>query len=1097
MQGVWAMSQGTTLSQLAAQRKLGFLGSLEKKLQSLRREAERFQRASMGPGAPGGRRSLDEIDRITRGLVGAGPIYNITAITAWAKKFLQRIEVIRRGKDAPTEEDFAWLTAEIQELERLRDKAVEEAQESLIKGDKPSASIKRSSIPPPVPESSRKSKKRTSIALPGVQSSEPPQPEFASMEAARTEPEKKSEERQSKPAPAVVTITVLVVVESKSVRKTVVLALRDAGFDVSEVSSLSSAERLIQEESPDLVVIDIDDSAPGGNDLVEILSRDPLTDFIPVLKLTGTKDLAIGNALLKPINTVKLTAEARRLTGQDIESSLVTKGLGDLNLEELTEFVSSEVRVGVLEAATGSHVRENFRVLEKGSLIASVWALIARLRRVVAEGSQGKIRFLPPTHGPIGMMALDEAERVLDPSSHEVVDDADIASLSGLSAIVVDDDVEIRTVFERVLTKAGMKVKTAVNGVEALSEIQQELPDVVITDILMPEMDGWELTTRLRWNYAFKHIPIIMISWKEDFLQRVRELNVAADDYMLKEVDLQQILSRVAGVLKPQFSLEQRLADEGVVTGRVERLGVITIIKSVMGLRPHCRITLRENWNYFEIDILGGEIAAVNRTGTDGSFASGMPALERLLGVSGGRFSVIQGIDKPKRHFDEGASVLMSKGTNRLNDLNNQVVDGALINIKEIELDEEVVAVYSKVIPPKLKTLLQRLTDGDIPRNIVLNASSSSEALETLILDLIHMGAVQNIISSTSSAEKTPSEIPEKAPEKIPEEKSDSKEIAAIPSVKPNFPSPEPAIESKFSGEHSHTMPISMEDVSEIINTPQGEPVPLLASQQDSVRPKQSRVWPAIAAVLLVGLVFMFILYTGKTGDEPDASSEHVSPVQEIASSAMVAQHATAVDSVTAVNPEEPAVNAPVEPSQEPEVKEPVEEPAAASPPVDKYGETPEQRAIRKARIKKIEQEKQAEEKQAPEPEKKKVLPEKKVRPVKKVLPEKKVRPKKKALPLKPQKKPVSKPAPRKEEKTAVAPPKSDATGLLSITAPPDAPGPIDVSVDGRARGKAPVKVKLTSGLHEVVFACNGKRTMRMVSIRIGQTKNMQAKIPR
>ncbi len=1045
------MSKGTTLSQLAAQRKLGFLGTLDKKLQGLRREAEKLSRAASDPNATGGRRSIDEIDRITRGLVGAGPIYGVPAVTTWAKNFLTKTETLRRKKTAPSEEDLSWLAAQIQDLEQLRDKEVGEVEKKLSRDDTGKI-ITKSSIPPPRPDSVKKSPlaNRISDTVGPVKLPVPSTPPGAVVEVEEGE---KVEDESAEPTGEGPTIPVFVIADTASVRRKVVLSLTNAGFSVSEMSPLSSARELVQEEAPDLVVVDIDDDAPGGNMLVELLSHDPLTDFIPVLKLTNSKDLPSSNMVLKPIDMKRLVAEARRLSGQEMEIGTVTRELGELNLDDLTEFVSAEIRAGVLEAATGSHIRDSFQILEKGPLVASVWALVARLRRIVAEGSQGKIRFRPITHGPIGMMALDEAEGVLDPASHEMVDDGDISALSGLSVVVVDDDIEIRTAFEKVLTKAGMKVRIASDGVEALALIRETPPDVVITDILMPKMDGWELTTRLRWDYSLKHIPLIMLSWKEDFLQRVRELNVGANGFMIKEVDRQQVLTHVAGVLKPRITLEQRLADEGVVTGRVERLGVISILRSTMVLRPDCRITVRENWNYFEADIKGGDLISVSRTGTDGSFASGMPALERLLGVSSGRFSVIPGVDKPKKQFADGSLNAIREATARLNNLNSQVVDGALMHITKVEMNEEVVDVYSKVIPPKLRDSLKRLADGETPRNIVLDATASSETLEMLMLDLIHMGAIQGIVSVS--------------PKGKPGE--DSEAMASLPASEPNPSIPPPVPEEALgeSSRDSSALPLSMNDISEIkpastsmIPHADLKPAPAASfTSEQSVTgssSKSSATWKVIAALFFIGFVAMVAVHFGGSPEKRVAEVDPPAPA-----------HQAAIPTPAPVIAPTPAPEIPPAPAPSVEQKEatPIEETATdevASQPVDKYGETEEQRSARKARQKKKEEEQLAKELKVKEP--------------------KKEEPKKKE--------------PKKEEpKVEVAPPKPGTTGLLSIKVPPGVSGPITVSVNGSSRGKAPVDVRLTSGLHEVVYTHNGKRTMRMVSIKLGQTKVVQAKV--
>jgi CheY-like chemotaxis protein len=344
-------------------------------------------------------------------------------------------------------------------------------------------------------------------------------------------------------------------------------------------------------------------------------------------------------------------------------------------------------------------------------------------------------------------MHLPENEDIFEPLIDSLFDENVLDGLEGLNVVVADDDPKVRQVFARVLGEAGIHVRSYANGVEVLMAVEENPPDLVITDILMPKMDGWELSIRIKRNYALKHIPVIIISWKEDFLQRVRKLKVGADDFMLKELSSQQILERVARMLRPRFSLEQRLQAGGDVTGRIEKIGVLGVLATTMKFKKNARITFRDNWNDFEVDIVDGEIAAVTRTGTDGSFASSLPALGRLLGTEDGRFEVIRAAEKTRRQFSKDGPNIIVQSTNYLNDMVDRVVDGALINIAAIEFDDEVLENYSKVTPTKLKVPLEQLRSNKSPREIVNDAVISPDAMETLLLDMIRTGVLRNIES--------------------------------------------------------------------------------------------------------------------------------------------------------------------------------------------------------------------------------------------------------------------------------------------------------------------------------------------------------------
>ncbi len=1070
------MSQKSMLGQLAARRKLGFLKTFDRKVEGLRGEADRLRRAASEQTTSSGRRSIDNLDRIIRGLVGAGPIYGIESVTAWSKKSLTRIDTIRLSKEPPTEDDFAWLVSTIKELEELKNEALEEAEQTINEDKVPQSREPKISTPPPVPDRSH-----PKSLPPTKRVKKNPRGDFVTQ-SEKTAKEEIAPFRDSLlpsvAPPEEQPVSVLVIAANKSARSQIAMALTRAHFQVEEVSSPTSAASLAQEKSPELIVIDTDDPDPGGTCFVEALSRNPLTDFIPLLKLSSSDKTQDINVLSKPIDTKELVSLSRRLSGREFQPTATVGGLSDITVEELTAFVNAEIRAGVMDAATGPHGSESFPVIQKGSIISAVWGLIARMRRVAAEGSEGKIRFLPTDHGPIGMMALDEAEGVLDPESNAVVDETDLNSLAGLSAVIADDDPEILTLFEKVLTDAGMRVRKAQDGKQALTAIQENVPDIIITDILMPEMDGWELATRLKYDYALKHIPVILISWKEDFLQRVRELNVEASDFMLKEIDRQQILKRVAGVLKPRFTLEQRLMDETEVTGRIERMGVLTILKVAMTLKPNCRVTIRENWNYFEIVFSSSEIVSVNRTGTDGSFASGLPALKRLLGVSGGRFSVAKTEETPRRQFRDGTWTAIRSSASKLNALNAQVLEGALVNIANIQLNKEVVDVYTKVIPPKLKPSLERLAKGESPRELVLSASASPEALEMLLLDLIRMGAVEGITGSLTKEKKT-----QDTEKSNPSDVFNAMEppVLKAPVTQPsNQPNHSVKIESNIQRGSTNTMPIGLEDVSEIkaLSSGKSEAPPLLANAE---RPKmKSSMGMKILGLLIVAVLVLVAYLSGREGAKEQASKKVA--IQEPQTQA----RETAQKQPPATPSSEKAYDFTREedtsdkPPKAPSIKKPTPPPPAQKAKPKKTLVEPSP-TPRPAKVK------------APQPQPK-MASETKPKPAKpakaKAPPAKKQAKETKPKPAKPAK---AKAPPAKKQAPALQP---GSTGMLSITVPPDTKEPISITIDKRPRGKAPLKVALTQGIHEIQFSSGGKRIMRMVSIKTGKTKSITAKVP-
>lgn len=114
--------------------------------------------------------------------------------------------------------------------------------------------------------------------------------------------------------------------------------------------------------------------------------------------------------------------------------------------------------------------------------------------------------------------------------------------------LVVEDDKNMNHIYCSTLRENSFNVYSATDGAEALEIIADKPMDLVISDIMMPEMNGYELTRYLRNDYP--EMPILMISAKEDFEDKQRGFLVGIDDYMVKPVNLNEMLLRVNALLR-------------------------------------------------------------------------------------------------------------------------------------------------------------------------------------------------------------------------------------------------------------------------------------------------------------------------------------------------------------------------------------------------------------------------------------------------------------------------------------------------------------------------------------------------------------------
>ena len=111
--------------------------------------------------------------------------------------------------------------------------------------------------------------------------------------------------------------------------------------------------------------------------------------------------------------------------------------------------------------------------------------------------------------------------------------------------LVVDDSITVRRVTQRLLERHGMRVLTAKDGIDALEILQEHVPDVILLDIEMPRMDGYELATRVRSDARLSDVPIIMITSRVSDKHRARAIEIGVNDYLGKPYQENQLLDAI------------------------------------------------------------------------------------------------------------------------------------------------------------------------------------------------------------------------------------------------------------------------------------------------------------------------------------------------------------------------------------------------------------------------------------------------------------------------------------------------------------------------------------------------------------------------
>lgn len=122
--------------------------------------------------------------------------------------------------------------------------------------------------------------------------------------------------------------------------------------------------------------------------------------------------------------------------------------------------------------------------------------------------------------------------------------------------MIVDDEPDLLDVVRLILESDGYQVVTAGSGAEALEKIEREMPDLVLLDIIMPKMDGWEVFSRIKGNPKTHDIPVIMLTAKDQRIDKLIGLHVVkVDDYITKPFGRAELLERIKKVLQEKHKV--------------------------------------------------------------------------------------------------------------------------------------------------------------------------------------------------------------------------------------------------------------------------------------------------------------------------------------------------------------------------------------------------------------------------------------------------------------------------------------------------------------------------------------------------------------
>jgi CheY-like chemotaxis protein len=507
---------------------------------------------------------------------------------------------------------------------------------------------------------------------------------------------------------------------------------------------------------PDLLIVDA--------------SLDGATDFVERWMTDGGEALVIALApAFEPARIGRLTAlGVARILPRVVSSSVLRRACEDVldqrdgrterfslgrkpTVEQIADRLAAEVRRALVDDAVGGAASTRIAVADGAEVMGAMWGAIARVQEVIRARSGGAIQYrgdapegaiaiAPHLHPPVARDASPVAERRGGGA------DASRVELFGRAVVVADDDPAVTWFLADLLRTAGCRVTEALDGKTALKAVFESAPDLVMSDVLMPGLDGFSLCRAIKRDVLLRDTPVMLLSWKEDLLVRVRELGASAEAYLAKASDAKVLLTRAREALNGRVAIEQRMAKGGEVHGRLDGISVATLLRLAGRNVASSRLTLRElDWTYV-IELRGGSVVRATAAQERGKTLRGHAALGRALGARAGRFSVIATDAAIPRDFEGAIDDVLAPSVTLARALLEGTTGPDADRVARVRLAPgEELSALRRSLHPDLRRVLDLLAEGEAPSQLLAREDLEPRWVEDVLSNLASRALIESL----------------------------------------------------------------------------------------------------------------------------------------------------------------------------------------------------------------------------------------------------------------------------------------------------------------------------------------------------------------
>ncbi|HVE85676.1 MAG TPA: response regulator [Myxococcales bacterium] len=283
--------------------------------------------------------------------------------------------------------------------------------------------------------------------------------------------------------------------------------------------------------------------------------------------------------------------------------------------------------------------------------------------------------------------------------------------------LAVDDEPDMLTLVSKHLTRAGFEVSLAPDGAAAVEAAIQTPFDLIVADLSMPRMDGWEMLKVLKSDHRTSEVPVIFISAHDDYRDSLRAARAGAHDYLAKTGRSETVVNTALKAITPRLEALFQLLVSAPVAVRAQVIGLQWCLRALARLQSTGTLELKDDWGRYRLDVrLGQPVAAVatvqqRQVGGVSGFARMMVATRAQ-----GAF-VHQDIPDPPatQVLTLSMEELIVRTCEGLNAAESRAMEARLASATELDVDPDLYELFCRVAPARKVAFAQAYCEKKLP----------------------------------------------------------------------------------------------------------------------------------------------------------------------------------------------------------------------------------------------------------------------------------------------------------------------------------------------------------------------------------------------